>query len=118
MQTTKKPDRSAGWELPLFTPSSLVEAFLQRGKRFLKSLRVFKRRYKRYTGSPLRYAGGPSWAVGYIGEVLLTSVQRAASGMHELNYECKRIHLCASPKESKYKGLAREKHISTLRMQP
>jgi DNA adenine methylase len=37
---------------------------------FLHSLRGKGKKYKRYLGSPLRYAGGKSWAVGYVIEKL------------------------------------------------
>lgn len=33
---------------------------------FLRKLRTATGKYRRYLGSPLRYAGGKSWAVGYI----------------------------------------------------
>jgi len=35
-------------------------------QKFLKLLKGTRKKYKRYLGSPLRYAGGKSWAVGYI----------------------------------------------------
>lgn len=38
-----------------------------------------KNRYKRYLGSPLRYAGGKSLAVGYILEYLPTNIKRIIS---------------------------------------
>lgn len=37
---------------------------------FLQKLRSKGKGYKRYSGSPLRYAGGKSWAVGYVIEWL------------------------------------------------
>jgi len=46
---------------------------------FLRLLRGHKNKYKRYTGSPLRYAGGKSWAVGYIVEHLPSTIQRLVS---------------------------------------
>ncbi len=46
---------------------------------FLKMLRGNKKKYKRYIGSPLRYAGGKSWAVGYIVEYLPSTIQRLVS---------------------------------------
>jgi hypothetical protein len=46
---------------------------------FLRLLRGHKNKYKRYTGSPLRYAGGKSWAVGYIVEYIPSAIQRLVS---------------------------------------
>ena len=47
---------------------------------FLESLRsTGKLQYKRYTGSPLRYAGGKSLAVGFITELLPDSVNKVIS---------------------------------------
>jgi DNA adenine methylase len=46
---------------------------------FLRFLSGYKSKYKRYTGSPLRYAGGKSWAVGYIVEYLPSTIQRLVS---------------------------------------
>jgi DNA adenine methylase len=46
---------------------------------FLRLLRGNKSKYRRYTGSPLRYAGGKSWAVGYIIEYLPFTIQRLVS---------------------------------------
>jgi len=46
---------------------------------FLRLLRGRKNKYKRYTGSPLRYAGGKSWAVGYIVEQIPSTIQRLVS---------------------------------------
>ncbi|MGB9878158.1 MAG: DNA adenine methylase [bacterium] len=48
-------------------------------ERFLQSLRGQKNRYKRYLGSPLRYAGGKSWAVGYVIENLPDDIKRLIS---------------------------------------
>jgi DNA adenine methylase len=48
-------------------------------ERFLQSLRGEKNRYKRYLGSPLRYAGGKSWAVGYVIEHLPDDINRLVS---------------------------------------
>ncbi len=48
-------------------------------KVFLKTLKGDKLLYKRYTGSPLRYAGGKSWAVGYIIENLPNNIKRIVS---------------------------------------
>ncbi len=46
---------------------------------FLKSLKGSKQKYRRYLGSPLRYAGGKSWAVGYIVEQLPLNIPRLVS---------------------------------------
>lgn len=45
---------------------------------FLRKLRT-KNGYKRYTGSPLRYAGGKSLAVGYIIELLPDNLEKVVS---------------------------------------
>jgi hypothetical protein len=66
MQTRKRLDKSLPYELPLFSQPSEDKDFLYKKERLLRSLRGHKQRYKRYMGSPLRYAGGKSWAVGYI----------------------------------------------------
>jgi DNA adenine methylase len=79
MQTRKRPDRSSPYELPLFSQPSIDNDFLYKKERILKSLRGHKQRYKRYTGSPLRYAGGKSWAVGYIIEHLPATLDRVVS---------------------------------------
>jgi|YelNatPaOPRAMG01_1025707.scaffolds.fasta_scaffold33950_2 DNA adenine methylase len=46
---------------------------------FLQSLRSKGNRYKRYLGSPLRYAGGKSWAVGYVIEKIPEGIPRLVS---------------------------------------
>lgn len=46
---------------------------------FLERLRNSRGGYKRYYGSPLRYAGGKSWAVGYIVEHIPSSIERLIS---------------------------------------
>jgi len=46
---------------------------------FLRKLRGKNKKYKRYLGSPLRYAGGKSWAVGYIIERLPENISRLIS---------------------------------------
>jgi DNA adenine methylase len=48
-------------------------------ERFLSSLKGNFQKYKRYLGSPLRYAGGKSWAVGYIIEYLPENIKRLVS---------------------------------------
>jgi len=63
----------------LFIYNSLDETPEHRKSRFLDRLRGTKKRYKRYVGSPLRYAGGKSWAVGYIVEYLPSTIQRLVS---------------------------------------
>jgi len=45
----------------------------------LQDLRGKGKRYKRYLGSPLRYAGGKSWAVGYVIEKLPENIKRLVS---------------------------------------
>jgi DNA adenine methylase len=46
---------------------------------FLKKLKGKNKKYKRYLGSPLRYAGGKSWAVGYIIEQFPDNLKRLIS---------------------------------------
>ncbi|HOV22408.1 MAG TPA: DNA adenine methylase [bacterium] len=46
---------------------------------FLSKLKGNGKRYKRYLGSPLRYAGGKSWAVGYVIEKLPDNINRLIS---------------------------------------
>ncbi|MEO0127213.1 MAG: DNA adenine methylase [candidate division WOR-3 bacterium] len=46
---------------------------------FLEKIRGRGKRYKRYLGSPLRYAGGKSWAVGYVIERLPDNIHRLIS---------------------------------------
>lgn len=46
---------------------------------FLQNLKGKGKRYKRYLGSPLRYAGGKSWAVGYVIEKLPENINRLVS---------------------------------------
>jgi len=46
---------------------------------FLNKLKSSTKRYKRYLGSPLRYAGGKSLAVGSILEFLPDDVKRVVS---------------------------------------
>lgn len=48
-------------------------------EKFLQSLRGKGKKYKRYLGSPLRYAGGKSWAVGYVIERLPDNLNRLVS---------------------------------------
>jgi len=60
MQTRKRRESNPLYELPLFSQPSPDNDFLYKKERLLRSLRGHKQRYK------LRYAGGKSWAVGYI----------------------------------------------------
>ncbi|MEM4313627.1 MAG: DNA adenine methylase [Thermoplasmata archaeon] len=46
---------------------------------FLLQLRGRGKKYKRYLGSPLRYAGGKSWAVGFVIEQLPFNISRLVS---------------------------------------
>ncbi|HOK41060.1 MAG TPA: DNA adenine methylase [bacterium] len=48
-------------------------------QKFLHQLRGKGKRYKRYLGSPLRYAGGKSWAVGYVLERIPENIKRLIS---------------------------------------
>lgn len=50
-----------------------------RKQKFLHKLRGNGKKYKRYLGSPLRYAGGKSWAVGYVIEKIPENVNRLIS---------------------------------------
>jgi len=59
----------------LFLYNSLDEAPEHRKSRFLEKLRGKSKCYKRYMGSPLRYAGGKSWAAGYIVERIPPTIQ-------------------------------------------
>ncbi len=52
---------------------------INRKEAFLKRLKGKNHRYKRYLGSPLRYAGGKSWAVGYIIENIPENIPRLIS---------------------------------------
>lgn len=46
---------------------------------FLNKLKGKGKRYKRYLGSPLRYAGGKSWAVGYVIEKIPENIKKLVS---------------------------------------
>ncbi|MEO0181842.1 MAG: DNA adenine methylase [candidate division WOR-3 bacterium] len=52
---------------------------MSRKQIFLHKLRGRSRKYKRYLGSPLRYAGGKSWAVGYVVERIPDGITRLVS---------------------------------------
>lgn len=61
----------------LFTPPELT--LQERKERFLRELKGNTQPYKRYLGSPIRYAGGKSLAVGLIIEHLPTDITRVIS---------------------------------------
>ena len=67
------------YEVDMFSSSVLYNETEHKKLSFLKMLRGSKKKYKRYIGSPLRYAGGKSWAVGYIVEHIPTAIQRLVS---------------------------------------
>ncbi len=46
---------------------------------FLKKLKGKNGEYRKYLGSPLKYTGGKSWAVGYIIEQLPDNVKKLVS---------------------------------------
>ena len=46
---------------------------------FLNKLKGKNSKYKRYLGSPIRYAGGKSLAVGYVVELLPSDVKKVVS---------------------------------------
>lgn len=48
-------------------------------QKFLCNLKGKGRKYKRYLGSPLRYAGGKSWAVGYVIERMPEGIKKLVS---------------------------------------
>ncbi|BAU23776.1 restriction endonuclease [Caldimicrobium thiodismutans] len=52
---------------------------ISRKQYFLNILRGKEGKYKRYLGSPLRYAGGKSWAVGYVIEKLPENIKKLVS---------------------------------------
>ncbi|MCS7228353.1 MAG: DNA adenine methylase, partial [Endomicrobia bacterium] len=56
-----------------------LEKSLTKKEKFLLSYKTKNGRYKRYLGSPLRYAGGKSWAVGYVIENLPENIERVIS---------------------------------------
>lgn len=62
------------------SPYLFPDLFLNTPKElFLQKLRGKGKRYKRYLGSPLRYAGGKSWAVGYVIEKIPDGIKRVVS---------------------------------------
>ncbi|MEO0097197.1 MAG: DNA adenine methylase [candidate division WOR-3 bacterium] len=52
---------------------------LSKKELFLQKLQGKNKKYRRYLGSPLRYAGGKSWAVGYVIENLPDNIKRLVS---------------------------------------
>ncbi len=68
---SKRPISSQGYLFPDLAPTAK--------QKFLHNLRGKGKRYKRYLGSPLRYAGGKSWAVGYVIERLPEDIERLVS---------------------------------------
>jgi len=52
---------------------------LSKKEQFLDKLKGKGQKYKRYLGSPLRYAGGKSWAVGYVIERIPDNIRRLIS---------------------------------------
>jgi len=62
-------------------PAYLPASFVERKTAFLHSLASpgGKTKYKRYTGAPIRYAGGKSLAVGLIVELIPDNVERIVS---------------------------------------
>jgi len=67
------------YEVDMFSSSLVYNDTEYKKLSFLKMLRGGKKKYKRYISSPLRYAGGKSWAVGYIVEYLPSTIQRLVS---------------------------------------
>ncbi len=61
----------------LYEPRELFP--ISRKEKFLRKLRGKQKKYKRYLGSPLRYAGGKSWAVGYVIEYIPENINRLIS---------------------------------------
>lgn len=55
-------------QLDLF--SSFSDEFEYKKQKFLSKLKSSNGSFKRYLGSPLRYMGGKSWAVGYVASKL------------------------------------------------
>lgn len=69
---SKYTETKVGFQKYLFSELDQKEKFLQK-------LRGKEKRYKRYLGSPLRYAGGKSWAVGYVIEKMPNNIKRLVS---------------------------------------
>jgi len=67
------------YEVDMFSSSLVYNDTEYKKLSFLKMLRGGKKKYKRYISSPLRYAGGKSWAVGYIVEHIPSTIQRLVS---------------------------------------
>lgn len=62
-----------------YQQSLFADSVLSIKQKFLQNLRGAGKKYKRYLGSPLRYAGGKSWAVGYVVERLPNNIKRLVS---------------------------------------
>ncbi len=69
------PKRKTSRQQYLFSDLALISP----KQEFLQNLRGKDKRYKRYLGSPLRYAGGKSWAVGYVVERIPENIRRLIS---------------------------------------
>jgi DNA adenine methylase len=67
------------YEVDMFSSSLVYNDTEYKKLSFLKMLRGGKKKYKRYISSPLRYAGGKSWAVGYIVDHIPSTIQRLVS---------------------------------------
>ena len=73
-------DRTMKKNLSLFPDSKLPKSNLENLKKFLTNLKSsHQKNYKRYLGSPLRYAGGKSLAVGLIVEKIPYNIQKIVS---------------------------------------
>ena len=72
-------ERDVGFLLKRMQPASL-DSLISRKEVFLSSMRSSgKLDYRRYTETPLRYAGGKTLAVGYVAELIPDDVTRLAS---------------------------------------
>jgi DNA adenine methylase len=63
----------------LVGPTNSIWSPLSRKQEFLHRLRGRSKKYRRYLGSPLRYAGGKTWAVGFVLEHLPENINRLIS---------------------------------------
>jgi len=68
-------------QIKLYDPTSSEHSFSERKKAFLDNLKSpsGKNKYKRYIGTPLRYAGGKSLAVGLVIEHMPDNINRIIS---------------------------------------
>jgi DNA adenine methylase len=73
--TFESKKKSPDWR-PLFL---FKESLLDIKRKFLSQLKGKDGRYKKYLASPLRYAGGKSWAVGYVIEKIPDNIKRLVS---------------------------------------